>query len=370
MRGNNILGIIFAYINGEKVPNLTKNRIMASVPFAGRYRMVDFPLSNMVNSGINKVGVITNLNYQSLMDHLGSGKAWDLSRKREGLYLLPPFGAEHFRTDGKVESLHSIRRFLQASSEEYVLLSDCDIICNINYLDVLNFHIEKNADITVIYRHGQSADNTSSCVYTFDPEGRAIKLKVSEKKESDVDLGMNKYLIRRTLLIDLVDECISTNVMNFDSAVLFKCIDEYKVYGYEFEGVNFQISTNENYFAANMALMNSKVRAEIFNPKKPIYTKVRDEMPAKYGLESKVENSLVADGCKIEGSVENCILFRGVYVGKNSKLKNCIVMQDTVIEEGAKLECVITDKNVLVEKNKEIIGSSKYHIYVEKGSVV
>ena len=125
MRGNDVIGILFAYVHEERVRELTQNRVMASVPYGGRYRLVDFPLSNMVNSGINKVGVITEQNYQSLMDHLGSGKAWDLSRKREGLYLLPPFGAETMRTEGKISSLASIMRFLKNSHEEYVLLSDC-----------------------------------------------------------------------------------------------------------------------------------------------------------------------------------------------------------------------------------------------------
>ena len=145
MRGNDVIGILFAYVHEERVRELTQNRVMASVPYGGRYRLVDFPLSNMVNSGINKVGVITEQNYQSLMDHLGSGKAWDLSRKREGLYLLPPFGAETMRTEGKISSLASIMRFLKNSHEEYVLLSDCDTVANIDYKEVFQLHTEKNA---------------------------------------------------------------------------------------------------------------------------------------------------------------------------------------------------------------------------------
>ena len=169
MRGNDVIGILFAYVHEERVRELTQTRVMAAIPYGGRYRLVDFPLSNMVNSGINKVGVITEQNYQSLMDHLGSGKSWDLSRKREGLYLLPPFGAETMRTEGKISSLASIMRFLRNSKEEYVLLSDCDTVANIDYKEVFALHTAKEADITIVYRHGVSPDTDKNVVYTVDP---------------------------------------------------------------------------------------------------------------------------------------------------------------------------------------------------------
>lgn len=370
MRGNNILGIIFAYINGDRLPNATAHRIIASVPFGGRYRFVDFPLSNMVNSGINKVGVITDSNYQSLMDHLGSGKTWDLSRKREGLYLLPPFGADHQRTDGKIESLYSIKRFLQNSLEEYVLLSDSDAVYNMNYKEALAFHVEKQADITIIYRKGNTYDSVSSNILNISDEGKVKELRISEKAEDDKNIDMSLYLIKRTLLIDIVDECMGRNILRFNRGFLFKAIAQLNVYAYEFKGFYRQIVSRESYYEANMELMKHEVRQEWFNPKYPIYTKVKDEMPAKYGLNANVKNSLVADGCIIDGEVEDCVLFRGAVVGKGAYLKNCIVMQDTVIGEDVKMECVITDKNVVVNKGSELKGTSKCHSYIPKYSVV
>ena len=216
MLGNNVLGILFAYVHEERVRDLTEMRVMASVPYGGRYRLVDFALSNMVNSGLNKVGIITEANYQSLMDHLGSGKAWDLSRKREGLYLLPPFGKTMSRTDGKIESLDSIRRFLKNSLEEYVLLSDCDTVCNIDYREAISQHIRTEADITVIYRHGDSPDVERNTVYTLDPAGRIREMLIHRGSERDVNYGMGMYIVGREKLLELVEGCMSRNEYDLD----------------------------------------------------------------------------------------------------------------------------------------------------------
>lgn len=370
MRGNNILGILFAYINEEKVPNLTKKRVMASVPFGGRYRLVDFTLSNMVNSGINKVGVITERNYQSLMDHLGSGKAWDLSRKREGLYLLPPFDADHSRTDGKVESLDSIKRFIENSQEEYVMLADCDAVYNMNYKEVLTYHVQKDADLTVVYRHGDNAKNMRTGVLTLNEENTVTNFKILDNGATDSDINMGIYILKKDALLNLISTCISENILDFDRSVMFKCVKEMKVSAFEFTGTYYQITGRRPYFDTNMALMNSEVRKELFNPQRPIYTKVRDDMPAKYGLDSHVTNSIVADGCIIDGEVENCVLFRGVKIGKGSVVKNCVIMQDGIVGENVKMDYIITDKEVVIKDNTELKGAETYPTFIIKGTIV
>lgn len=370
MLGNSVMGILFAYVHEERVRDLTSVRVMASIPYGGRYRLVDFPLSNMVNSGINKVGIITEENYQSLMDHLGSGKAWDLSRKREGLYLLPPFGKSDSRSDGKVESLDSIRTFLLSSQENYVIISDCDTVANINFRDAFRQHRESGADITVIYRHGTSPDVHRNNVYTFAPSGKAIEMLIHRGSEEDVNYGIGKCIIGRELLVKLIDDCMARNVYDFDKGVIQKAIPELNVMGYEVTGSTYQITSFESYFHANMALMEPKVRAELFNPDNPIYTKVRDDMPTKYGLDSVVSNSLVADGCVIDGEIENCVLFRGVKIGKGAKVKNCVLMQDTVVGEGSHLDYVVADKNVTVSDGQTMVGTSNYPVYVAKYSNV
>jgi len=370
MRGNNVMGILFAYVHEERVRELTEERVMASIPYGGRYRLVDFPLSNMVNSGINKVGIITEENYQSLMDHLGSGKAWDLSRKREGLYLLPPFGAETSRTDGKIESLASILRFLNNSLEDYVLLSDCDTIANIDYKQIFNQHTNQNADITIVYRHGTSPDTDKNCVFTVDPEGIIREMLVKRGSDSDCNYGMGMYLISRLKLIEMVEDCMSRNRYDFDRDLIQASLSTMRVCGYEFTGTAYTISSFSSYFAANIALMDPKVRTQLFDPYKPIYTKVRDNMPAKYGLGSVASNSLVADGCVIDGEIENCILFRGVKIKKGAKLKNCVIMQDTIVGENTRLDFVVADKNVVFDNNRTLMGYQTYPVYVSKGSKV
>ncbi len=370
MRGNNIVGIILSYINSDRVAELTKHRVMASVPFGGRYRIVDFVLSNMVNSGINKVGVITDYNYQSLMDHLGSGKAWDLSRKREGLFLLPPFISADKRADGKLESLRSIKTFLENCNEEYVIVTSCDTVYNMNYMDAVKFHNDKDADITVIYRKGTSEKDSRATIFDFDENGKICDLQITDDELENVNLGMNMYIMRKDFLKSNVSKLLSRNVHNFDIDLLFSAVKNCNFYGYEFKGACFEISSKESYYHANMALMNEEVREDLFKPKTPIYTKVRDEMPARYGINAKTTNSLVADGCIIEGEVENCVLFRGVHVKKGAKLKNCVIMQDSVIEENARLECIIADKNVIIQANKELKCDDAYHCYVEKGAIV
>ncbi len=371
MRGNNVMGLIFSNVHEEKVRELTEKRTMGSVPFGGRYRLIDFPLSNMVNSGINKVGVITKSNYQSLMDHLGSGKAWDLSRKREGLFMLPPFGNTSSVFNSRIESLASINTFLSNSKEDYVLLSDSDTVCNIDYTDVLSYHVKRNADITIVYRFGKLPEKICDpTVYTIDPDGRVRDMLVNPKTDGECNFGMSMLLMKRELMVKMVADCVSRNLYNFKRDFLQRNISNYTFYAYEFKGYAQTICSMNAYFDANMSLMLPTVRSQLFNSDRPIFTKVRDDMPARYGLGSSVSNSLIADGCIIEGTVENSVLFRGVHVGKGTKIDNCVIMQDSVIGPNCKLNYVIMDKDVAIKNDRSLLGFQSYPVFISKGSVV
>jgi glucose-1-phosphate adenylyltransferase len=371
MRGNNVLGLIFSNIHEEKVRELTEKRTMGSVPFGGRYRLIDFPLSNMVNSGINKVGVITKGNYQSLMDHLGSGKAWDLSRKREGLYILPPFGNECSLSNSRIESLSSVHTFLSNSREEYVLLSDCDVVCNIDYADVVSAHIKHNADMTVIYRYGKLPEKMSNAsVYTIDPDSRVRDMLINPTADGECNYGLGMLVIKRQLLMKLVADCVSRNLYNFKRDFLQRSLSNYRIHAYEFKGFTQAVCSMNSYFDANMVLMLPTVRAQLYNSDRPIFTKVRDDMPARYGLGSSVGNSIIADGCVIEGSVENCVLFRGVHVGKGAKIQNCVVMQDSSVGPNCKLNYVVIDKDVVIRNDRSLLGFQSYPVFISKGSIV
>jgi len=371
MRGNNVLGIIFSHTHDETLRELTDVRTMGSVPFGGRYRLIDFQLSNLVNSGVNKVGVVTKSNYQSLLDHVGSGKAWDLSRKRDGLFILPPFNRGSGISHGKIESLASNIGFLKHSKEDYVVISDCDVVCNIDIQAAVNAHIEKKADITMIYKSGDAPKAMADkLVLDVNKSRRITGVIPNTLADSKCAWSTHIYVMGREFLISEIERCISHDRINFKRDIITKNIEEGRVFGYKFDGWTGVINSINGYFEANMALLTSKVRSDLFNPERPIYTKVRDEMPAKYGLGSSSVNSLVADGCIIDGNVTDCILARGVKICKGAVLKNCIIMQDCCIGENCDIENVIIDKNAVLKDGRKLVGFESYPVYVSKGSIV
>ncbi|MDP4119523.1 MAG: glucose-1-phosphate adenylyltransferase subunit GlgD, partial [Bacillota bacterium] len=346
MRGNDILGLILPNLNEELIPELADRRTTGSVPFGGKYRLIDFPLSNMVNSGINNVGVITKHNFSSLMDHLGSGKAWDLSKRRGGLTILPPYSSGINRFDTVIESIYSVIGYIEHATEEYVLLCGCDTVCNIDYSLVLASHIKNEADITLVYLYKELPDKYyDPIVLNLDENKRATEILIDPKIDGKCNYGINCILIKRKLLIELISDCMSKNKLNYKRHLLQSNVDELKIYGYEFTGYAATITSTLSYFYANMSLMDPIVRRELFNRMSPIYTKVRDDMPCKYGLLSSVKNSLVAQGCVIDGEVENSVIFKGVTIAKGAKVSNCIIMQDTTIHENSSLSYVICDKD-------------------------
>ena len=370
MRGNSVIGVLFSNVHDEKLPELTQNRTMASVPFGGRYRMIDFPLSNMVNSGIYRIGVLCKSNFHSLMDHLGSGKSWDLSRKHEGLTLLPPFDGSA-GSSSRVDALASVRNLLAAAKEPYVLLADCDIICNMDYRKVLDYHIKNKADITAVYTWGEVPANMNEpTVYGLESTGQVKDLLINPKLDGPVNYGLNMYIFNRQVLLQIITDCASRNLSNFKRDVLQRNMFDHRFFAYQFDGYTKVIASIQDYYDGNMELMKEDVRQQLFDAKRPIYTKVRDDMPACYGADSCLNNSMVADGSVIEGEVDDCVLFRGVHVGKGSKLMNCVIMQDVTIGENCNLSHVIIDKNVTVKDGTTINGSASYPVSISKGSIV
>ncbi len=373
MREHETLGIVFSSTNEERISELTEKRTMGSVPIGGRYRLIDFVLSSMVNSGINKVGVVTKFNYQSLMDHLGTGKSWDLAKKRGGLFILPPFfGGSTNGFTNRVRILEAISRFIADSNENYVLLSDCDMVCNIDFKKVINFSVKQDADITLIYKNGKLSkeiDDVTSL--SLGSDGRVIDLNVTASSNEECMYTYNTTLIKRELLLKLVKECCAANKTSFRNDLLKNNLSKYKVYGYEFNGYSHIISSPCEYFKANMEFMNPVVMDELFNNQtRPIYTKTRDDMPARYGFDSKVRNSFIANGCVIQGEVENSVLFRGVHVGKGSKISNCVIMQDSNIGENSSLNYVIADKDVIVQNDVNLSANETCPVYISKAAVV
>lgn len=364
------VGVIFSNIHDENVPELTRVRSMGSVPFGGRYRLIDFALSNMVNSGIDTVGVITKNNYQSLMDHLGSGKEWDLARKDGGLIVLPPYNDEFesiYQT--RLDALKGIIGFLSKRNEEYVVLSDCDSIMHFDYADVIAFHEEKQADITLVYHNEELVKSPYYITLNTNEDGRINDLQINGAIEGNANVYINIMVLNRQFLINIINNAIARGANSFGRDILSKNVDSMKLYGFEFKGYHAGMDSLVAYYKHNLEILNKNVRDELFGAR-DIYTKVKDSAPSKYADTAVVKNSLISDGCLIEGTVENSILFRGVKVEKGAVIKNSIVMQDNVIGKCAQLNCVITDKNVVIRDSRQLSGNENYPFFITKGVMV
>lgn len=369
----NVLGLVFANMHDTTLGDMTKNRTMGSVMFGGRYRLIDFPLSNMVNSGISEVGVITKSNYQSLLDHLGSAREWDLARKKGGLYILPPFGnVESTLYRGRIEALYGAMSFIKHSRAKYVILSDCDVVTNIDYKPIVAAHIESGADITAVAHTGvySSDDIKTSTVFNVDADKNVTSVLINPDISGTCTTSLNVFVMSMDFLIETVNDAMARGNVSFERNILQEKCRELKIKIYEYDNYFSKLNSPESYFKSNMALLEPENARKLFVPKRSIYTKVSDNAPVKYDLDSKVSNSLIADGCIIEGEVENSVLFRGVKVGKGAKVKNCILMQGTVVGDNAELSYLITDKNVSICENHILTSSPQYLMYVGKGASV
>ena len=369
----NVLGLVFANMHDTTLGDMTKNRTMGSVMFGGRYRLIDFPLSNMVNSGISEVGVITKSNYQSLLDHLGSAREWDLARKKGGLYILPPFGnVESTLYRGRIEALYGTMSFIKHSRAKYVILSDCDVVTNIDYKPIVAAHIESGADITAVAHTGvySSDDIKTSTVFNVDADKNVTSVLINPDISGTCTTSLNVFVMSMDFLIETVNDAMARGNVSFERNILQEKCRELKIKIYEYDNYFSKLNSPESYFKSNMALLEPENARKLFVPKRSIYTKVSDNAPVKYDLDSKVSNSLIADGCIIEGEVENSVLFRGVKVGKGAKVKNCILMQGTVVGDNAELNYLITDKNVSICENHILTSSPQYPMYVGKGASV
>ena len=368
---NDMMGIVME--DGTKLNELTRVRSIAALPFGGRYRLIDFILSNMVNSGIINVGVATDINYFSLMDHLGSGAPWDLNRKIYGLFILPPYVRGDGRVGGgSIDQLYGILTFLRRSRQKYVLLASGRIVCNMTFNDALKKHIENDADITVIYHDKKNKGEQffSSAVYEVDSDGRISGIEIDPHFPKTTLSGMDMYIVERLKLIELIDNAYARGNHDFIRGILLTELGKSRIYGYEYKGFAGKIDSVKSYFEYNMKMIDYDVRNKLFGCKNRIYTKVKDQVPTYYADDAHVSESLVADGCIIEGNVENSIIFRGVHITKGAVVKNSIVMQNSVIEENCDIENVIIDKECTVRASKHLAGHPGYPVIIPKRTLL
>lgn len=366
----NVMGIILSGGKSTKLKELSTMRSSPAVPVGGKYRAIDFVLSNMVNSGITNVGVITQYSFRSLMDHLGSGKEWDLDRKTDGLFIFPPFLSDEnsgwYR--GSADAMYNNLTFLKRSNEEYVIISQGNCICTTTFEDMLKTHKETNADITIAYREMSDVpaeELTNMGILQVDSSQRITDFQEKPMNPTSNLASLGTYMIKRELLITLLEESVAHGYYDFVMDIIIKMLGKLNIFGYKYSGYWRSISTVQMYYKCNMDLLNPEINRELLGSSK-VFTKVKDEAPAKYNEEAEVKNSIIADGCIIEGTVENSVLFRGVTVKKGAVVKDSIIMQGSVVEENSTLNYAILDKSVTLSKNRCLKGEESWPIIIGK----
>ncbi len=367
MRNNRVLGLLFPNTHDEALRELTAERALGSVPFGGRYRLIDFALSGMAHAGIDKIGIITKRNDLSLMEHIGSGKAFGLSRKTEGLYYLAPHDVPDSLYEGRIAALHSLDDFLESRLESLVVMADCHIAGNISYKALIESHIDSGADVTLVYRNGSCPALLDNLLLDLDEDGNVTSLRLGVCPDGNHPCGLGIVVIQKDLLRKLVADAAAKNFMHFDRDILLQQLQSLRVHGFEIPASTPVISSLETYFEASMALLNDKNRAAVMPLKNPIYTINRDVCPAIYGLNSCVSGSLVADGSFVDGTVKNSILFRDVRIEKGAVVENSIIMQGTVIKAGAHVSHAVLDKDVVLSEEKSLAGLAEFPLFVKKG---
>ncbi|MBQ6431340.1 MAG: glucose-1-phosphate adenylyltransferase subunit GlgD [Oscillospiraceae bacterium] len=369
------MGIIFANIYDSSLGELTNKRTMASLPYGGRYRQIDFSLSNMTNSGIRHIGVITKYNYQSLMNHIGSGQEWDLELEEGGLEFLSPYATDHNASyRGKLEALSSAMSFLTYAKEEYVILVDSGVLCAIDFNELIENHIASGADVTVCVKKGiANGEKLLDMAVKVDKKNVITDLAVDYAADESYLASMGIFVMRRDRLIREVTEAVAHNRFRFERDMVLHGYTNgsLTINAYSFQGVALFNESTAEFFHNNLALLDRSVRDGIFRrPGRTIYTKVRNEIPSYYGESSEIDDCMVADGCVLEGTAIHSILFRGVKLGKNAVVKDSIIMSDAAIGEGAELEYVILDKDVVVGAGKKLCGTYEHPLILKRGEIV
>lgn len=370
---SNCLCILFSESYSSSRNELAADRTLATVPFGGRYRLIDFVLSSLVKASISEIGILTKEHYGSLMDHLGWGKDWDLSRKNGGLRVLTPFAKAEtagIRNRSRIDALISARAFLEQAEEDYVILSDTNQVMLFDFEAMLKFHVERDADITILY-HNKNYLDQNGLIVDCDESGRVSDAYyLIGKCDEYQHCALQTFIFNRKLLLNLLDRAYTFNWTDLERDFITKNINRLNIYGFAHNGYAAVINTVADYYRASMDLLDTEIRRELFFSDTPILTRVKNSAPAVYGFESNVHNSLIADGSIIDGELHNCIVFRDVKICKGAVLQNCVIMQNTVVHSGANLNCVITDKDVVISENHAMSGYSTYPFVIAKGQHV
>lgn len=369
---NDMMSVLFASGSESKLNELTLHRTTASLPFGGRYRLIDFTLSNLVNSGITQIGIVTRSNYQSLMDHIRQGRDWDLNRKNGGISVFPPFVYNSSREvyKGKIEAMYSIMDFLTKSREDYVLISNCNVAANLDFDEMFKKHLASGVALTMLYHKDFTTTSRRVVINTNETNAVTDIFETEYAGSEESCISLNIYIIKKDLLIDLVQKAYARGLVDFEKDILFKLVAEGKVNAYDVGSYAPIIDDVKTYYNESMNLLKAEIRKDLFRAESKIYTKVKDSVPTVYKEKAKVTNSILADGCVINGLVENSILFRNVKIEEGSVVKNSIVMENGIVGKNSSLQYAITDKDVTITEGRNISGFITYPIVIVKGKKV
>ncbi|MEG0855190.1 MAG: glucose-1-phosphate adenylyltransferase subunit GlgD [Terrisporobacter sp.] len=370
---NECMGLINLDKKGNPNINiLNYARPLASTPIAGRYRIIDFVLSNMVNSGMTNVGIYAKEKYRSLTDHLGSGKDWDLSRKKGGLYIFSPENTKHnnnygFRS-GDIYSILANIDYIERSTEEYILIAPGYMLCSMDYSEAIEHHKQSKNDITVIYKNIDNADEDflGCMTLNIDSNGKVLNIGNNIGAFPRANISTETYIVRRTDFIRCIYKIASLGTYSYFEDYINRELPNIQVGAFEVKNYLKCINSIQSYAEASKEMLSKEVCCELFNSDRKIFTKDKSQAPTIYKKHANVENSFVATGCKIDGTVINSTIFRKVEIGKGSVLKNCVIMQNCKIEENVVLENVIFDKNISVCEGKVLKGDRDYPMVIEK----
>ncbi|MCF2670343.1 MAG: glucose-1-phosphate adenylyltransferase subunit GlgD [Clostridiales bacterium] len=377
MEMKNVLGLIIAFDTDNDLRELTDHRTVAAVPFGGRYRIVDFMLSNMVNSGIYRIGLLMKDKYQSLIDHIGTGKDWDLSRKNGGITLLPPYSYSKKASPlvtgeyrGKIDALAGAIDYLQKNRADYVVIADGDLIANIPMDEVVKAHEASGNDITMVVTK-RSTDNPFITFCELNRKRDIADIRVGDNNDGKCKYtALGVYVMSRQYLIHLIADCVTHNCTHFERELLTRALTDGNIGAYVFNEYNMKVFDAKEYFQANMDILDKDCRNELFKRTRPIFTRIYDEAPAYYGDKADVVDCLVADGCHIEGKVSHSVLFRDVLIEKDAEVKNSIIMENGRILSGASLAHIVTDRGVTIREGRTMMGHENYPVVIAKRSVV
>lgn len=360
----------------SNINQITYARPIASTPVGGRYRIIDFALSNMVNSGFTNVGIFAREKYRSLTDHVGSGKDWDLSRKKGGLFVFSPENTKnkniYSNKKGDIYNIFANIDYIERSEEEYILIAPSYMVCNIDYEKVIDYHKKSGNDITIVYKNIDNAneDFEGNSTLDIDESGRVINVGSNIGAFNNANISMETYIMKRQDLIDNIYTLVSRGNCSYLQDFISETVNRLNVGAYEHTGYLKCVNSVKSYFELNKELLNYDIANELLYSSRKIFTKEKNQSPTIYTDNAKVENSFVATGCIIEGTVKNSILFRKVHVKEGAVIENAVIMQNCTIDKDVQLNNVIFDKNVNIAQGKVLTGDENYPVIIEKNASI